>query len=173
MTENLVTIDKISFKNIPQLVKMHHDPSIYTFDPDTVKVINEEIARKYIQKAHKTWKEGTTYIFSVYNQNKEFVGFITLRNIVKNSHAKIGFAITKDHRRKGYVTAAIQKIIEYAKDVLELKVVEASVHKDNIRSQKALIKNGFLRIDRKNCIGKFKKDLNYEILQIKIELPRK
>ena len=32
---------------------MHYDPSMYTFDPDTEKVISEDIAKQYIQKAYK------------------------------------------------------------------------------------------------------------------------
>jgi len=161
----MVVIKKISFKDIPQLVHMHYDPSMYTFDPDTEKVISEDIAKQYIQKAYKTWEDGTTFIFSIYNLEKEFVGFITLRDVIKHSYAKIGFAIAKDHRGKGLITAAIQKTIKYAKDVLGLKIIEASVHKDNIGSQKALVKNGFTKIDRNDCIGKFKNDNNYSIYQ--------
>lgn len=168
MIENLVTITQISFADIPLFMKMHLDPSIYIFDPDTEKVINEQIAREYIQKAHKTWKEGTTYIFSIYNQNNDFVGFITLRDVIKNSYAKIGFAIAKEYRGKGYVSTAIYKIINYAKERLGIKIIEASVHKDNIPSKKALIKNGFTEIDRGKCLGKFKSDSNYSILQLKI-----
>ncbi len=145
---------------------MHHDPTMYLFDPDTEKVINEEIARNYIQKAHKTWKEGMAYIFSIYNQENEFVGFITLRGVVKHSYAKIGFTISKEHRGKGYATAAIQKTLEYAKDILGLKIIEASVHKDNNPSNKVLIKNGFTGIDRKDSLGKFKNNGNYSILQL-------
>lgn len=169
MPENLVTISQISLKDIPQLVRMHHDPSMYTFDPDTEKVINEKIAKRYIQKAKKTWQKGTTFIFSIYNRTSEFVGFITLRGVIKNSYAKIGFAIAKEHRRKGYVTSAIRECIKYAKIKLRIKTIEASVHEGNIPSQKALIKNGFIDIDRKNSLGKFKKDKNYSIFQLKID----
>lgn len=163
MPANFVTTSQISFQDIPQLVKMHLDPSIYTFDPDTEKVSDEEIAKNYIQKAHQTWQEGTTYIFSIYNQENEFVGFITLRDVIKDLFAKIGFAIAKEQRGKGYVTAVIKKTLEYAGDILGIKTIEASVHIDNIPSQKALLKNRFVKIDRQNCIGKFKNNNHYSI----------
>ncbi|MBI2617323.1 GNAT family N-acetyltransferase [Candidatus Gottesmanbacteria bacterium] len=165
--DKLVTISQISFKDIPQLVNMHHDPTMYTYDPDTEKVITEEIAGKYIRKAHKIWQEGTTYVFSIHNKENEFVGFITLRDVIKNSYAKIGFAIAKEQRKKGYVTAAIGELIKFATEILKLDIFEAYVAEENIASLKALSKNGFVTIDPENSVGKFKPRENFIVLQRK------
>lgn len=160
-----VSLKKISIKDIPDFVAMHQDLTMYRYDPETEKVTTEEIARKYVKNSDRGWKKGKTFIFFIYNDSGDFVGFVTLRSVIKNSHCKLGFAIANEHRSQGYATAAITEVLHFAKNKLGIKVMEAAIHRENIPSQRCLHKNGFDRVPLTQARNSFKEREDYLIMQ--------
>ncbi|MGN7763373.1 GNAT family N-acetyltransferase [Paenibacillus helianthi] len=61
----------------------------------------------------------------------------------KHSKAEIGYELTPEYWRKGIMTEANQKIIEFGFNELRLNRIEAFVEPENLSSRKVLEKKGF------------------------------
>lgn len=62
---------------------------------------------------------------------------------MKNHYkAEIGYELTPEYWRKGFMTEAIQKILEYGFNALGLNRIEALVEPENVNSRRILEKIG-------------------------------
>ena len=59
--------------------------------------------------------------------------------------AEIGFELLPDFQGKGFMHEAIEKVLAYCFDVIQLQSIEAYAHADNEGSIKVLERNGFVR----------------------------
>lgn len=62
-----------------------------------------------------------------------------------NHTAEIGYDLAEEYQRKGYMSEALEGIIEYGFSVLQLHRISAVVSIDNVPSEKLLEKLGFKR----------------------------
>lgn len=87
-----------------------------------------------------------SYIFAII-QGTKHIGNIKIGPIdYLYKFADIGYLIgEKSCWGKGYATEAIGLILEFAFETLKLHRVEAGAYEQNIGSQKALLKNGFIQ----------------------------
>lgn len=87
-----------------------------------------------------------SYIFAII-QGTKHIGNIKIGPIdYLYKFADIGYLIgEKSYWGKGYTTEAIGLISEFAFETLKLHRVEAGAYEQNIGSQKALLKNGFIQ----------------------------
>jgi ribosomal-protein-alanine N-acetyltransferase len=77
-------------------------------------------------------------------------GTICLWNfLAEKEMAEIGFELMPYYQGQGLMQEAIEKVIEYGFDKMELKIISALVHADNEKSVRLLMKTNF------------KKDLDY------------
>ena len=75
--------------------------------------------------------------------NDKVVGLITLHTFDNwNSKAEVGYMLNKKYWNQGIMSEAAQKVIEYAFEVIELHRIEASIHPENIASNKLTMKLG-------------------------------
>ena len=65
-----------------------------------------------------------------------------LTEALKNGAGHIGYSILKDARGKGYGTAGLKLTVEIAKTIIPEDEIYLRVNKDNIASQKVMLKNG-------------------------------
>ena len=87
-----------------------------------------------------------SYIFAII-QGTKHIGNIKIGPIdYLYKFADIGYLIgEKSYWGKGYATETIGLILKFAFETLKLHRVEAGAYEQNIGSQKALIKNGFVQ----------------------------
>lgn len=73
------------------------------------------------------------------------IGSIALTNIIKGVFKScfLGYKLSEKHGSKGYMTEAIEKIVEIAFQDLKLHRIEATIMPHNLRSIKAVVKVGF------------------------------
>jgi ribosomal-protein-alanine N-acetyltransferase len=95
------------------------------------------------------------YGFGIYKkENDELIGTISLFQIVRGSvqGAFIGYFLDEAHNGQGYMTEAVQLIVEYGFHELKLHRIEAGVMPHNIGSIRVLEKAGFHKegLARKN-----------------------
>lgn len=102
---------------------------------------------KALISSYKQFIEGTYFGFGIF-LNDKIIGRINLFNIVYGSFKSgfIGYSIHKDYIKNGYTTEAVQLLLRYAEDKLNLHRLEASVLTYNLSSQRVLEKCGFMRI---------------------------
>lgn len=79
-------------------------------------------------------------------ETKKIVGMIGFVNI-KPEHfrAEVGYVLASQYHRKGIMFEALEAIVAYGFDKLNLHSVEAIVDADNEASNKLLLKFGFLK----------------------------
>lgn len=82
------------------------------------------------------------------NGNGEDVGIIDLMNFEpRHMRAELGIVIMNRYRKNGYASAAIRKIISYARNILHIHQLYAFVDVDNKASESLLLSIGF----KKSC----------------------
>jgi len=65
-----------------------------------------------------------------------------LTEALRNGAGHIGYSIRKDMRGKGYGTAGLKLTLEIARGIVPENEIYLRVNKDNIASQKVMLKNG-------------------------------
>lgn len=74
----------------------------------------------------------------------EMIGSICLWNFSKDRKtAEVGYDLHPSFQQNGIMSEALECVINFAFDDLELNSIEAFTHKENESSLKLLIKNGF------------------------------
>ena len=83
----------------------------------------------------------------IYKDNK-LIGKAKISNIVYGvlKSGILGYSIDKEYEGKGYMKEAINLVLEYAKEYLDLHRIEASVLTTNERSKGLLLSCGFEEI---------------------------
>lgn len=98
--------------------------------------------------------EKDTYAIVLKNTS-EFIGTISLydNKCRDTASREIGFCINKRFRNKGYVTQAIDSMLNYVFDILNVDIVVAVHDENNFACEKALIKNNF---KLEGCLRKYR-----------------
>lgn len=75
------------------------------------------------------------------------VGRITLNGIVRGpfQSCSLGYWLSASHNGRGLATKAVQEIRRVAFEELRLHRIEAGTLRHNVRSQRVLERNGFVR----------------------------
>ncbi|WP_163529617.1 GNAT family N-acetyltransferase [Halobacillus ihumii] len=108
-----------------------------------------------IKKFEKGIKQDSEYNFGIFkNEDQELIGTVNLFQVLRGSlqSAIIGYFLDKQHNGQGFTTEAVQLLVKYAFEELDLHRVEAGVMPHNIGSLRVLEKAGFHKegIARKN-----------------------
>lgn len=76
------------------------------------------------------------------------VGTICLWNFDEPTRTvEVGYEILPEYRRRGFATAALRTVLEFAGGQARFAAVEAYVHADNAASHKMLRREGFVRTE--------------------------
>ena len=125
-------------------------------------------AKKLIKNS---WKHDSFYFGIFLKDTGELVGQIELCHMSwwANHGVELAYRIKKEHRRKGYVTEASKKIIDYCFKTLKFHKIYGDTDIDNKISQRIAKKLGFKlegRSREKNLVnGRWKDELNFGLLK--------
>jgi ribosomal-protein-alanine N-acetyltransferase len=113
------------------------DPDFFSLKAQRKLLINEGVRIKNGQ-LYKVW------IYKV-NEPNRIIGSISLNNIVRGvfQSCHLGYRIDEDEQRKGYMTEALQVVINYAFNELGLHRIEANIMPRNKASLRVVEKLGF------------------------------
>ncbi len=82
--------------------------------------------------------------------NLNVIGTICLWNFSDDQKmAEIGYDLHPKHQQKGIMSEALQSILKYGFETLQLDQIEAFTHKDNLSSKHLLKKNNFNHIENR------------------------
>lgn len=103
-----------------------------------------ETQRKILLESYRHLMSGISSELGIYI-NSKMIGKVKLSNIVYGAFKSgiLGYSIDKNYQGKGYMKEAVNLILDYAKNYLDLHRVEASVLIDNEKSKSVLIGCGF------------------------------
>lgn len=101
--------------------------------------------RQLINQRIEDALQDNAYMFGIYLLDGQLIGQITLSNVVRGvgQYADIGYFIDYERQGKGYTSAAVGLVLDYAFRALGLHRVQACILLHNDRSRRVLEKNGF------------------------------
>ena len=110
----------------------------------------------FISKINNLIKENEWIYWCIaLKENPEVIGTISLWQFSEDKTiAEVGYDLHPDYHQKGIMTEALNCIVNYGFNTLNLKEIEAFTHRNNEASKKILVKNKFIyisnRIDEDN-----------------------
>lgn len=124
-------------------------------DEDTIKFIDavpsmkytEENAVSFMDFLRYTAKSGEELELGIFDAaTNKFIGMCTLENINREyCVCELGYWLSKAYVGKGYMTECVKAIIQYAKNELQMKSVNAFVITEHKKSIALLERLGFVR----------------------------
>lgn len=118
-------------------------------------------ALQHIRKIQEGQRNNQSVMWAItLKGDPQLVGTIGLWNIDKeNDQAETGYELLPQFQGKGIMHEAFSKVLEYGCEILQLKTIEAWLHKNNLRSIKLLEKNNFSRdINAENKMNEAESD---------------
>lgn len=113
--------------------------------------------------------EGINWAITL-KSNPKLIGIIGHYRIKPEHYrAEIGYMLHPDFHGKGYITEAIEKVVDFGFHQMKLHSIEAIVDPENVASAKVLEKNGFVKEahlrENEYYNGKFLDTVIYSILE--------
>lgn len=103
-----------------------------------------EKANEYVEKCNEKMKNGEGYFFGIFSKDNILVGSIGLFNInMEKKSGEVGFWTAKEYWGNGFMSEALNLVLNFSFDELEIIKILAAFHEKNIGSKKILLKNGF------------------------------
>jgi ribosomal-protein-alanine N-acetyltransferase len=160
---------------------------VNTNDADTILSLrsNEEVM-KYIPRPYLKNKEDALGLITLFDNNIEndvalnwgicfldepekllgIIGYYRMKP--EHYRAEVGYMLFPEYHRKGIVSEALQKVVDYGFKEIKLHSIEAVLDPENKGSEKVLIKNGFIKeahfIENECYQGRFLDTLVYSLL---------
>lgn len=158
-SDNLYYV-KINKNLINDFLKMVNDPEVQKGISHKLKQFTYE---QELEWANMKLKENA-YIYSMIEKGtNEFVGNVEIMHIM-NGIGEIGITITGEKQNKHYGQEAMNAIIKYGYDVLNVEGFDLNVYKTNLRAVHCYEKVGFI-IDG---IGKTEEDYHMAYKELKL-----
>lgn len=105
----------------------------------------KHILREYIENAKLDIYEVKQFRYVISSTDNQLIGCIDLYDFdPKNRRACVGIAILETYQKQGYGQKALENLIDYCKNFLNLHQLVAYVPEDNLGSKKLFEKVGFV-----------------------------
>ncbi|MGB1017977.1 MAG: GNAT family N-acetyltransferase [Chitinophagales bacterium] len=138
-------LDKLKLEDAPLIAKYAGDKKISEFTLNIPFPYKEKDAVWWIQNSFKTFKENTQYTFGIYlKETQEFIGGIGLILDHKNKKASLGYWVAVPFWNKGFMTEAVNTIIDFGFKNLHLNKIFAQHLVENEASGRVMQKAGML-----------------------------
>ena len=151
-TERL-TLRKIEESDSNAILFLLSDKTINKFSkrPEDRGKINISDTIKHIQKINKETENNQSIAWGIaLKDSKGIIGTICLWNFSENyKNAEIGYNLKPTFQRKGFMSEALNAVIEFGFAELKIARIVAYTHNQNERSKKLLARNGFDFIGRR------------------------
>lgn len=161
---NLIVIER---EDLPVLQEWGNNPEFM----GEYEQLHQE-SRTELEKTYENLKDAQW--FFVQKKDGRKIGYVA--HFLAAGQTELGYFIVPKERNKGYVSEAIQIIVDYLFLSRDIVRIQAKADPENVASWKALEKAGFLRegILRKTyyCRGKWRNDCLYSIIREEWKEPR-
>ena len=135
-------IRKLDLKDAEAMITCLKDSDVnYFMNIDGSKMVSTD-CQEYIKKS---WDDEKNYHFAIVDENDNWIGTISLKNIDKLAKQVEYASITSSSvHGKGYAFTATKEIIEYGFEKLGLNRIYLNVVDENIKANKFYQKVGFI-----------------------------
>lgn len=144
---------ELKLKDCNGMLEWMHDPQINYLYTDKIKMATKESAEQFIADAFKMREAGTTYHYAIVDNQDEYVGTISLKNIEKIAGAEYAISMRRCFQGKGIASWATREILRIAFEELGINRVYLNVLSDNEHANQFYKKNKFrYEGESKRCI---------------------
>ncbi len=145
LSSNRFELIEIKESHLKNIFELYSDKKVTEyFDLLPLENINEaEKEIRFYQNRFQN-KEGIRWGIS-FKGTSEIIGTLGFNKIINGHKARLGYDLQSKHWGKGYMTEALNTIIRYGFDELNINRIEAEVMLGNIGSEKLLTKLNFLK----------------------------
>ncbi|KAB8155890.1 GNAT family N-acetyltransferase [Kordia sp. TARA_039_SRF] len=111
----------------------------------------KEKALQFIERIHKNIENQDSYYWKITEKgNATMIGAISLWNFSKDRKAaEVGYDLSPKYQGKGIMSEALQNVIAFGFQNLNLDLIEAYTHYQNESSKTLLKRNGFRLVEGK------------------------
>lgn len=159
LTTERLTLRELSLNDAQHIFALRSDREVNKYlDREPSKTIDEAI--HFIHKIRALVKNNESVYWAItLTENSTFAGAICLYAFSDNpDKCEIGYELLSDFQGKGIMHEAANKVLGYAVQILNIQIIEALTHKNNIHSIKLLEK-----LDFKKSIESDKVESDYTI----------
>lgn len=168
-TERLV-LRRLNENDADEVLALRGNTEIMKYIPRPIAKSKED-ALEHIAMIEQKIVENTGINWGItIKGNPKIIGIIGHYRIQPENHrAEIGYMSLPEHNGKGYITEAIQAVVGYGFEQMNLHSIEAVIDPDNIASERVLQKNGFVKeahiLENELWEGKFWDTVIYSLLK--------
>lgn len=149
-TERLLLRDYVE-DDYPQVFFLRSDPEVNQFiKRDYPRELKDAIA--FVKKVQAGMHQGQNVNWAIcYKEDGRMIGSICLWNFSDDQKTgEVGYDLHPDHQQMGIMTEALEAVIHYGFDTLNLNQITAYTEDSNQNSKKLLFKNGFSVLEGKS-----------------------
>ena len=169
LTGNKIYLRALEPDDIDFLFAVENDESFWEIS-STQAPFSRFILEKYIASAHQDIHEVKQLrLIIAENATKKSVGMIDLFDFnPQHKRAGVGILIIDTEQHKGYASEALQLLINYSFNQLNLHQLFANITSDNAKSMALFKKHDFLKVGIKKewilSMGKFKDEVLFQLI---------
>lgn len=144
-TERLL-LRRVNNNDIKEVLALRSNPETMKYIPRPL-VKNDDEALEHIAMIETKIEnnEGINWAITL-KDNPKLIGVIGHYRIKPEHYrSEIGYMILPEFNGKGIVTEAVQEVVKYGFEAMQLHSIEAVIDPDNIASAKVLEKNNFIK----------------------------
>lgn len=156
--------------DVEEIMKLRGDAATMKYIPRPL-VANKEEALEHIKMINDKIEANIGINWAItLKGNTKLIGIIGHYRIQPENHrCEIGYMILKEYWGKGITTEAIDVVLKYGFQELNMHSIEAIIDPENTASEKVLLKNGFVKeahiLENELYDGKFWDTVIYSILK--------
>ncbi|MCC7503130.1 MAG: GNAT family N-acetyltransferase [Flavobacteriales bacterium] len=155
-TERLVLRD-LEERDAADILLLNNDPEVLKYVHD-IPFANVAAARHWIADIGRQLPLGIGR-WAIERHDGTWIGRCSLRRQA-NDEVLMGYRLLREHWGKGYASEAVRVMLDHAFNVHRLPYVASKVARDNIASQRVVLKNGG-RFWKEDACGHFTDALVY------------
>ncbi len=126
-------------------------------DPEVNRHINRKLvsskeeALAFVEKIDRAFAEKSSYYWVISEKGKgKMMGGICLWNFSEDrTKAEVGYDLSPACHGMGIMSEAMRAVLDFGKNTLDLRLIEAFTHWDNAPSRKLLERHGFSLVEGK------------------------
>lgn len=143
---NRLILGKLSFNDIPKIIEYAGNKKVAEMTLDIPHPYKEKDALFWLNSANQGFENKTQYTFGIrIKSSKQFIGGIGLRLNTRFNNAELGYWIAEAFWNKGYATEAVEGVLKFGFNALNLNKIYAGYLVENTASGRVMIKNGMIK----------------------------
>ncbi len=168
-TERLL-LRRLTNEDVDEVFALRSNPVLMQYIPRPLATSKEEVLA-HIQLINDKIdaNEGINWAIRL-KESPKMIGIIGHYKLqIENQRSEIGYMLLGKYNNKGIVSEAINEVLKYGFDLLNLHSVESIIDPRNSASERVLQKNGFVKeahfIENEFAMGKFWDGVVYSLLK--------